>query len=187
MDLPPGFALRPRTDADLGFLSELYAQSRAAELAPVPWPEERKRAFLNDQFCKQHAHYLQHYPTAQWWLVVRDGVPAGRLYLAQTPGELRIMDVTLVPGCRNEGAGTALMRMLISHADRNRLAITLHVEPFNPAIRLYVRLGFLHVETRGVYHFMRRPVSVEDDFVGGGVRVAPDGDHEQFEPSALRM
>ena len=185
--LPAGVGVRRREDEDAGFLRELYAQSRAQELGPVPWSVERKRAFLGDQFAKQHSHYLQHYPTAQWWVVTLDGAPAGRLYVAQTPGDLRIMDVTLDAALRNRGIGTALMRALLVHADTARLAVTLHVEPFNPAMRLYGRLGFAHVETRGVYHFMRRDASVEDDLVGHALGAASHRDHEQVEPAAMRM
>jgi RimJ/RimL family protein N-acetyltransferase len=185
--LPAAYALRPRTEADLPFLRELYAQSRAEELAPVPWTAHAKREFLDDQFGKQHAHYLQHYPTAQWWIVTCDGAPVGRLYVARTPGDLRVMDVTLAAAHRKHGIGTALMRALLRHAGEEALAVTLHVEPFNPAMRLYLRLGFAHVETRGVYHFMRRPPSVEDDLVADVRRVPADRDHEQLQPAVGRV
>ena len=36
------------------------------------------------------------------------------------------------------------------------LGISLHVEPFNPAKRMYERLGFVVSETRGLYEFMVR-------------------------------
>lgn len=185
--LPDGYALRPRTEPDLPFLRELYAQSRAEELAAVPWTAEARRAFLDDQFGKQHAHYLQHYPTAQWWIVTSDGAPMGRLYVAQTSGDIRVMDVTLDAAHRNHGVGTALMRALLRHADAQSLQATLHVEPFNPAMRLYQRLGFTHVETRGIYHFMRRAPSVEDDLVAHARGVPADRDHEQLQPAVGRV
>ena len=31
----------------------------------------------------------------------------------------------------------------------------IHVEAYNPALRLYERLGFVHADTNGVYLFMR--------------------------------
>ncbi len=154
--LPAGHGLRDRTEADLPFLCKLYAQTRDEELRPVPWTPQQKQDFLRDQFEKQHAHYLQHYPRAHWWMITRDGAPVGRLYVEQTASELRIMDVSLVAECRNRGLGGALMRALLRHTDEQALAATLHVEPFNPALRLYERLGFARVETRGVYYFMRR-------------------------------
>jgi len=156
--LPAGYALRDRREDDLPFLALLYAETREDELRPVPWSDEQKRAFLRDQFQKQHAHYLQHYPRARWWLLEAGGQPIGRLYVEQTTQEIRLMDVSLLAAHRGRGIGTALMRALLAHADRAQLPVTLHVEPFNPALRLYDRLGFATRETRGVYLFMERPV-----------------------------
>ena len=35
--------------------------------------------------------------------------------------------------------------------------MTIHVERFNPALRLYERLGFSVAEDKGVYLFLERP------------------------------
>jgi ribosomal protein S18 acetylase RimI-like enzyme len=149
----------------------------------VPWTPGQKRAFLAEQFTRQHAHYLQHYPQAQWWIVTFDGLAVGRLYLAVTERDCRIMDVSLLDAHRRRGVGTALMRALIEDADAARVPSSLHVEPFNPALRLYLRLGFVHVETRGVYLYMERPCSVEDDLVAGALGVAADRHDEQVKPA----
>lgn len=184
--LPAGVCLRQRRDEDLSFLCRLYAQTREEELRPVDWPEQQKQDFLRDQFDKQHSHYLKHYPRANWWVVTRNGDSIGRLYVDETAAELRLMDISLLEHERNRGLGSAMMRGLLRHADRKGLAATLHVEPFNPALRLYRRLGFEKVETRGVYEFMRRAPgagSVEDDFIAGARGVAANGHQEQVEPS----
>lgn len=188
--LPAAYGLRHRSAADLPFLRQLYAKTREEELAPVPWPEPQKQAFLDDQFDKQHGHYLQHYPQAHWWVLTFREAPVGRLYLNQTASELRIMDIALMPEQRNRGLGTALMHALLRHADCQQLTVSLHVEPFNPALRLYQRLGLAHAETRGVYLFMQRlPAarSVEDEFVAGVAGVASDGNHEQVQAAVPRM
>ena len=154
--LPEDARLRPRAESDLAFLSQLYASTREEELRPVQWSEAQKLAFLQDQFAKQHAHYLLHYPRAQWHVIEAGGRPIGRFYLEETGSEIRLMDVALLPAWRGRGIGGALMRALLEHADAQGLLVTLHVEPFNPAMRLYTRLGFRPVETRGVYVFMQR-------------------------------
>jgi ribosomal protein S18 acetylase RimI-like enzyme len=154
--LPAGWGLRTRTQGDLDFLSRLYAATREEELRAVNWTDAQKAAFLQDQFDKQHRHYLEHYPRAQWLVIEREGVPAGRIYLEQTLREIRLMDIALVDALRSKGVGTALMRALLAHGDESGLPVTLHVEPFNPARRLYRRLGFVDVETRGYYLFMER-------------------------------
>lgn len=154
--LPQGYALRDRVDADLPALRDLYAQTREEELRSVTWSPEAKRAFLDDQFAKQHAHYLQHYPRARWWVLTADDAVVGRLYVEQTAGDLRIMEVTLDRAHRNRGVGGALMRVLVAHAGHEGIRCSLHVEPYNPAFRLYERLGFVTREERGVYCFMTR-------------------------------
>jgi GNAT superfamily N-acetyltransferase len=179
--LPPGYALRPREAQDMPFLRDLYAGTREEELRPVAWTPEEKRVFLANQFALQHGHYLQHYPQAEWWIVTCEGVPVGRLYVARTARDLRIMDVSLVDAHRNQGVGTALMRALVEDAESAGVPASLHVEPFNPALRLYLRLGFFHVETRGVYLFMERPCSIEDDLVARPLGVATDGNDKQFQ------
>lgn len=157
--LHAGYRLRERSQSDLGFLSQLYASTREEELRRVNWTDAQKASFLQDQFDKQHAHYLEHYPQAQWLVIERERVPVGRIYVEQTSREIRLMDVALLPAARGQGLGSSLMRALLAHGDKTGVPVTLHVEPFNPAMRLYQRLGFVSVETRGYYQFMTRAVA----------------------------
>ncbi|HJT98480.1 MAG TPA: GNAT family N-acetyltransferase [Rhodanobacteraceae bacterium] len=152
--LPPGIALREESAADLSWLAELYAETRAAELAPVPWPAEAKRAFLADQFQRQHDYYRQTYVGADYLVIERDGAPIGRLYVQRGRGEIRVMDIALIESERGRGVGTALIEHLMQEAAEAESELTLHVEPNNPAQRLYARLGFRLIEDRGVYHFL---------------------------------
>ena len=149
-----GLRFRAITTADLAFLRALYAQVRAAELAPVPWPEQAKADFLAEQFSLQHQHYVANYPGADLLLIEKDAEPIGRLYVYRTAREIRLMDIALVPAMRNRGVGTALLRELMQEARCSGSAITLHVEPDNPAQRLYQRHGFSLIEHRGVYDFL---------------------------------
>jgi ribosomal protein S18 acetylase RimI-like enzyme len=154
--LPAGWHIRGRTHSDLPFLSRLYASTRQDEMRLVDWTGAQKAAFLQDQFEKQHRHYLEHYPRAQWLVIEREGTPVGRIYLERTSAEIRLMDVALLPAVRGQGVGSALMHALLAAGDQAGLPVSLHVEPFNPAMRLYRRLGFDDVETRGYYQFMKR-------------------------------
>jgi GNAT superfamily N-acetyltransferase len=150
-----GLTLRPMTDADLPFLARLYASTRMEELAPVDWPETQKAAFLQMQFDAQHAHYRQHYHGTDWLVILRAGEPVGRLYLARWAREHRIVDIALLPAHRRAGLGTALLHDLLDEAAAAGKPVTIHVEKFNPALRLYERLGFAAVEDKGVYDLMR--------------------------------
>ena len=155
--LPAGITLRTERPDDRPFLLALYASVRAAELGALPWTDAQKYDFIQRQFDLQWNHYRRHYPSAEWLVIERAGEPIGRLYIETTTAELRMMDIALIDAERNHGLGTALLRALIAHADRFGLPVGLHVEPFNPALRLYQRFGFLPVEMRGIYCFMTRP------------------------------
>jgi GNAT superfamily N-acetyltransferase len=155
--LPSGIELRPTTAADREFLVALYGNTRADELRVVPWSEAEKDAFVRMQFDAQDAFYRQRYPDARFLIVLAVGEPIGRLYLARLVDELRVIDIALLPARRGEGTGSALMAWVLRQADRDGVPVTLHVEPWNPARRVYERLGFRLVEERGVYLFMRRP------------------------------
>jgi hypothetical protein len=57
------------------------------------------------QFAAQQRHYQEHYADASFRVILRDGVPAGRLYVARWPTEIRIVDIALLPQYRNRGSG----------------------------------------------------------------------------------
>lgn len=154
--LPSGVTLRPTGPDDRDFLLGLYATSRADELALVPWSDAEKAAFVEQQFEAQARSYDDAYPDGDFLVVLIDGESAGRLYLGRYSGELRIVDVLLLPAHRGRGIGTALLEAVIRVGDRDGVDVTLHVEPWNPARRLYERLGFESVEVTGIYELMRR-------------------------------
>ena len=149
-----GLTFRPIANADLPFLSGLYASTREQELAHVPWTPEQKAAFFDMQFRAQHAHYQQHYPGAQWLVILRGSEPIGRLYIDRWPKEHRLVDIALTPAHRSQGYGTALLQDLIDEAGDAGKPLTIHVEKNNPARALYDRLGFLPVDEHGVYDLL---------------------------------
>lgn len=152
----PGAAwrLREETDADRAFVDAVYIAIRWDELAAIPWPDTAKRDFLRDQSRLQADHYRRNYPGAALCVVERDGIPVGRFYLYASPSEFRLMDIALVPEWRSHGHGGRMLRGLMEAARAEGRQLTLHVEPNNPAQRLYARLGFSLIEDRGVYHFL---------------------------------
>lgn len=150
----PEVALRPVTADDGPLLLEIYASTRAEELAGVPWDETRKAAFVRQQFEAQHRQYQEGYRDATFEVVLVDGAPAGRLYVSRGGDELRIVDVAILPAFRNRGIGTRLIEQVKAAAAREGKAVRIHVERFNPAMRLYQRLGFAPIADRGVYLFL---------------------------------
>ncbi|HSR70081.1 MAG TPA: GNAT family N-acetyltransferase [Acidobacteriota bacterium] len=147
-------SFRPIEEADLDFLRRLYSTTRDYEMDQVDWSPEQKRTFLNQQFQAQHKHYMEHFPEAEFSLVLVDGRRAGRLYIDRRRKEIRLVDIALMPGFRNRGLGKRLMDKVLDEGRRNDLPVRIHVEKFNPAMRLYRRLGFTHIEDQGVYFLM---------------------------------
>jgi ribosomal protein S18 acetylase RimI-like enzyme len=150
-----GLAFRRLTESDLPFLARVYASTRAEELGVTDWSDEQKAAFMEAQFRAQHAHYQQYYPKADWLVTVRAGEDIGRLYIERWPSQHRIIDIAFLPAHRGQGFGAALLRDLMDEAAAAGKAVTIHVEKFNPAMRLYRRLGFRTEEDKGVYDLMR--------------------------------
>ncbi len=123
----------------------------------MPWSEAEKKAFTDWQSAQQERHYGLHYPAAERLVVSHAGDDIGRMYVDTTGAEVRLMEVTLLPAHRNQGLGTRLLEALLDYADALGIEASLHVEPFNPARRMYLRAGFAAREMRGIYEFMVRP------------------------------
>ena len=133
----------------------MYASTREPELATVvDWDAAQKAAFVQMQFDAQHAYYQEHYEGAAFDVILVGGQPAGRLYLHRRDDEIRIMDIALLPEYCNRGIGTTLLKGLQAEAAATGKPLRIHVEKFNPALRLYERLGFRQIDDRGVYLFM---------------------------------
>jgi ribosomal protein S18 acetylase RimI-like enzyme len=152
--------LRPVQPGDDELLFRVYASTRAEELAVVPWHAAQKDAFLRAQFAAQTRWYREHYAAASYQVILIDGEPCGRLCVYRGDAEIRIMDIALLPEHRSNGLGTSLLRDLLAEADASRKLVTIHVERFNPALRLYQRLGFSVAEDKDIYLLLeRRPAT----------------------------
>jgi len=146
-----GVTLRPATPADRPFLLRVYMDARAAELAPTGWTPEQKAAFCASQFAGQDAHYRQYYPDCAFLVIEREGRPIGRLYRDRRANEIRVVDIALLESERGKGVGGRLLQAVLDEAAAAGLPVRMHVERFNPARRLYERLGF-RVEAAGEVH-----------------------------------
>lgn len=144
-------SLHPASDQDIDFLFQVYAGTRADEMALVDWTVEQRVAFLQMQFNAQRQHYRAYYPAATYHIILREDVPIGRLIVNRSLTEILLIDIALLPEYRNAGIGTALVRQLQDEAMRTGLPVRLHVETFNSARRLYERLGFVPVDETGIY------------------------------------
>lgn len=147
--------LRPARQDEETFLFQVYASTRAAELAGLDWTPEQKAAFLQMQSTAQLRHYRLYYPQAQYQIIEQNGVAVGRLIVDESKNPILLLDIALLPASQGHGVGTALIQKLIAEAAQRNWALCLHVETFNPAMRLYHRLGFVKSDEMGLYHELR--------------------------------
>ena len=152
--MPDSITFRPITKDDEKFLRRVYHSTRLDEMARVPWTDEQKSAFLDQQFNAQHEHYGLVFENAQFLIIIRDGIDIGRLYIDRQPDEIHIIDIALLPEFRRNGLGAKMLQEILDEGRETKRKVTIYVEHFNPARHLYDRLGFKHVDTNGVYHFM---------------------------------
>ena len=145
------FSLRPVSLDDEAFLFQVYSSTRAEEMALVPWNDEQKHAFLQMQFNAQTQSYRQEFPDAEYHVILHDGVAAGRLIVDRADERILLIDVALMPEHRNLGIGSALIGDLKTEAQETGRPLRLDVENFNPAFRLYERLGFEKIDEAGFY------------------------------------
>ena len=148
--------LRAFSEGDSEFYYSLYASTRTEELAQVPWTSEERERFLRQQFQAQDHAYRNNYPGAEFLIIVVDGANAGRLCMHRRPDEIRIMDIALLPDFRRRGIGTGLLKQILQEGETSSRTVTIHVEVFNPAMRLYQRLGFSKAAENGAYYLMER-------------------------------
>src|SRR5947209_8382736 len=152
---PAKISLRPVIGSDNALLMELYASSRAQEMAMVPWTPKQKKAFIEMQFTAQQQHYRTEHPQAEHSIICVDGVPAGRLYLNREAEKFNILDITILPQQRNAGIGSSVLRQVMQEAAGSGKPVAIYVETFNPSLRLFERLGFLRAQEMGLYFLMK--------------------------------
>jgi ribosomal protein S18 acetylase RimI-like enzyme len=152
-----GYALREEQDSDTPFQLNLFASTRAEELAAVPWSGEQKAAFLSQQFSAQRHHYRTQLDHCEFLMLEHKDAPIGRLYLQTGEANLHIVDIALSPERRGTGIGGAIIAQIIDRATSMGKGVSLFVEPHNPARRLYERLGFVPIGEGEIYLEMELP------------------------------
>jgi ribosomal protein S18 acetylase RimI-like enzyme len=142
--------LRPEREADRDFRYRLFCDSREPEfalLAPVAF-----RDVMTQQFHAQTLSNLARFPEARFDIVELSSEPIGRI-VVDRPGEfLHIVDQAVVPQWRGRGVGTAIVRALMDEAEAAGVPVRVEGTAENdPSLRLYLRLGFVPVESIPLY------------------------------------
>jgi ribosomal protein S18 acetylase RimI-like enzyme len=147
----PQISLRSVRGEDHSVLLEIYASTRADEMALVPWTVEQKEAFVQMQFAAQLEQYQKQFPEAKHDLIISDDHPVGRLYVAREKDRIEIIDITLLSQERNTGIGSYLLKELMNESVRKGVPLRIYVEGFNRSLRLFERLGFKPLAEQGVH------------------------------------
>jgi GNAT superfamily N-acetyltransferase len=150
--------LRPVGPADEDVLLKIYASTRADEMQQAAdWTDEQKEMFLRWQLEMQRRDYEARFPQADYQLILFDGEPAGRLWVARTPEQIRLLDIAVLPEFQNRKIGTLLLNNLIRESEETGTPLRHMIFKLNTeARRFYERLGFRLVEDDRMYLLMER-------------------------------
>ena len=147
--------------ADIDFLADMLYEALYLPPGQTPFPRE----ILNQPDV---ARYLRDYGREgdTGLVAMVDGLPVGaawaRLWKEGDHGyafvdeETPEISVALRPEYRGRDIGTMLLEELIHKLDESYEASSLSVHPRSPAVRLYQRLGFSHVDWVGESMLMVR-------------------------------
>lgn len=142
--------LRAVRAGDEPILLEIYASTRAEELAITDWTEAQRNAFVTMQFAAQQQYYQVQFPQGEHRIILANGQPVGRFYTDENEDEIKIIDITVLPNYRNAGIGSPLIRELMERAQKAGKPVRIYVESYNRSLRLFERLGFAKVEEDGI-------------------------------------
>ena len=144
-------SLRAVTSSDQDFLLALVDSTRE----DMSMLDRTLRGMLvRMQHEAQVTDYRRRFPRLEQNLVLADGAPAGRLYVARGGGEIRLVDISLLPAFRRQRIGASLLARLQDESRQSGLPLRLHVLLGSPALKLYQRLGFQPGAVEGLYQAM---------------------------------
>ncbi|MWV42040.1 GNAT family N-acetyltransferase [Paenibacillus sp. HJL G12] len=145
---------KPARDEDEVFLFELFALLRSNELGLTNWDPAMRQNFLQMQWSAQKHSYAMQFPLGNESIIWHHGQPAGRIIVQKDLNELRLIDISIHPDYQNLGIGKALIQELQTEASVSQLPLRLSVLKTNPALNLYIRLGFFSIGENEMYMFM---------------------------------
>lgn len=139
----PAIHRRAATPADEPFLFELYCAVRADEFALLLLPEPLKQQLIRTQYTAQRDGYRYQFPGSGFEIVLQDALRVGRLWVARLESSFHLVDIAIMPGVRNSGVGTTLVRDLQREAQLAGKPLRASVFRFNQgSVRFHRRLGF---------------------------------------------
>jgi len=153
--LPSDISVRAETPDDAAFLERLFTSLHTGEMAALGLPPEMIAALARQQYANHREQLRGQFPDADRWIIVQAGSDVGRVCVNRGADEHHLVEIVLVPETRGRGIGGAMLRAIQDDARAARRDLTLRVQHGNPALQLYVRLGFVVEWDDGPSAFMR--------------------------------
>lgn len=136
-------AVRPALPQDEIFLYELHVAIRGPLFEMAPLTPVQREHLLRLQFRAQISSYTEQYPNSCYHLVLLDGKPAGRLWVAPGGDSLVLVDIAIHPKLQSKGLGSVLVQRVQQEAQTAKLPLRSMVDRFNPgSLRFHKKLGF---------------------------------------------
>lgn len=146
------FARKVASEADDGFLFQVYASTREQEIAEWGWTKQQQEEFLQMQYTCQKRSYESNYPHMEWYVIVHRQEPIGRLLINKQHDYWTLADMTILPVYQGRGYGSQLLQELLESANQAGANIGLHVATTNQRARyLYKKHGFQEIDHSGIY------------------------------------
>lgn len=133
---------RPAVEPDFESCRRIY-------FAEIGWINER----LNLEQSAQEASFRQFWNASQVRIIQLDGTDVGWLQTVWRDDEYFLGSLFVDGAFQRRGVGTEVLRRVLDEGVRGTRPVRLAVVKFNPARRLYERLGFrvTHEDDRKVY------------------------------------
>lgn len=149
----PTLDCRPERTDDRAFVAELFVRCS-------PLTGSLPDTMVLQQAQIQFGAFAAAYPHAMRRIATRAGEPIGRLIIDWNDTHSHMVDVAVLPEHQKSGTGTALLQAWLAVSDGLGKPARLNVRFDNPAVRLYMRLGFVAAESDGVFITMLRPAGL---------------------------
>jgi hypothetical protein len=108
----------------------------------MPLPQHQKDFLLRQQHVSQLYNWRHIYPDLEQWIIESGGEPVGRLIFSNLPDLIILHDLAMLPGRIGVGGGrTVIKDVIFAEAIRCGKIARASVAAYNPARRLYARLG----------------------------------------------
>jgi ribosomal protein S18 acetylase RimI-like enzyme len=113
-----------------------------------------RRTWASDEAVERY-FVVNRFDPARTKIIQWNGVDVGRVTVVWSPGEAFIEQIHVLPECQGLGVGTAVLEGLIHLARVMKRSVRLKCLCANPALALYVRVGFQEYDRNDTHCFLR--------------------------------